>query len=246
VSDQVYGTGLTNPCIATAVGTFTGGAGTVTLSLPTGGSCGTVSVGETLTFQVALFATEVFDQTSNGHHWLQATTADQPQFLFDCLNSTVACLASTTSAQFMQTSANFTPTSGNATLSMEYGRLSGTGTSSAIAFENSTGGNRFQSGTANHVLLAGNSNFSVTASDGVMHAINALLEGASSELNVDGTDTSGSATGNTTAGKMGGFGNGSSTTTLYGEIGFWDNNTSASRTGLCHNQYLFYANATSC
>jgi hypothetical protein len=244
--DQVYGTGITNPCVATAIGTFTGGAGTVTLSLPNGNSCGTVSVGETLTFQVALFASQTTDQTGNGHSQLQSTNADQPQFLFKCFSS-IPCLETTNASQLMASWGSFTPHAA-ATFSAEYGRVKGTAAVAQIIGENGSGNRIGTGGSANLTNLRGGSTgtATATATDGVMHAVNDLLNASLSAINVDGTSTSVNETGAVTAGTIGTFAGAASTVMLYGEVGFWDNNTSASLSGLCHNQYLFYGNATSC
>lgn len=86
VGDPISGVGITQPAYLTAVGTFTGGAGTATLNVAQ-----TVSVAETVTFQVALFITSWADQTGNGWTLSQATTADQAQLLPVCLN-TLPCV----------------------------------------------------------------------------------------------------------------------------------------------------------
>jgi hypothetical protein len=82
VGSTITGAGLTQPCLITAVGTFTAGAGTLTTSLAgTSTSCGTISVGETFTMTYGLFVTEAYDQTGNGNNVTQATAGNQPQFL---------------------------------------------------------------------------------------------------------------------------------------------------------------------
>ena len=75
-----------------------------------------------------------------------------------------------------------------------------------------------------------------------------LLSGASSVFNIDGTETTGTATGNTTAGGIRLFGGTVSTNYRTGEFGFIDNValTGTQRTNLCHNQHLYWSTATSC
>ena len=77
VNDTVTGTGLTQPCI---VASASNTAPTIEIAGTTN-SCGTVSVAETFTFQVAGFVTELYDQSGNGHHVTQATAGSQPQLL---------------------------------------------------------------------------------------------------------------------------------------------------------------------
>src|ERR1700679_1132557 len=81
-NDPISGTGITQPAVVTACGTFTAGAGTCTLN-----AAQTVSVAVTTTFRVALFVSQLFDQTPNGQNAPQATSANQPQLLPTCTNS---------------------------------------------------------------------------------------------------------------------------------------------------------------
>lgn len=87
VNDPVSGSGVAVSCRATAVGTFTSGSGTATVSDMFGASCGTIGVAETMTFHVALFVTEAYDQTGNGSHCIEATIGNQMQLLLLGANS---------------------------------------------------------------------------------------------------------------------------------------------------------------
>ncbi len=80
VSSVVSGVGISPYCVVAAVGTFTGGAGTMTVQLyGTTTSCGTVSVAETLTMQYGLFVTKDYDQSGSGLDRTQSTSGTQPQ-----------------------------------------------------------------------------------------------------------------------------------------------------------------------
>ena len=61
-NDPISGTGVTQPAYIVSCGTFTGGAGTCTLN-----ASATIA-STTITFQVALFVTEAYDQSGNTKH----------------------------------------------------------------------------------------------------------------------------------------------------------------------------------
>lgn len=80
------GTGaFTQPVYIASCGSFTGGAGSCTLN-----TAQTVT-GVTVTAQIALLVTKIFDQSGNGVHLTQSTNATQPQLLPSCLNG-LPCL----------------------------------------------------------------------------------------------------------------------------------------------------------
>lgn len=85
VGDPVSGVGIGLSCIVTV----TNGSTTATAVLiGTSTTCGTVAVAETVTFQVAGFAAEAYDQSGNTVHALQATAGRQPQFIPNVASST--------------------------------------------------------------------------------------------------------------------------------------------------------------
>jgi hypothetical protein len=239
VNDQVYGAGLTNPCLATAVGTFTGGAGSVTLALPNGNSCGTISSGVTLTFQVALFIAEFFDQTGNGINETASGSA-QPQLIFDAVNTNLPCALNYNSSQIMNSSSTVTPATGNGIVSLEYIRSINTNPFTLLRINGNN--NQMTLNAANSLRMAGSGGTFVgaTASDGNLHAVNGMMDGSSSALLIDGTNTSGSMTGATTASNPSLLRGVASTTVCLTEAGYWDNNTSGSLTGLHSNMSAYW------
>lgn len=103
VNDVVSGTGITNPCTVTV----TNGSTTATLVVAgtASTSCGTVSVAETVTFQVAGFVHTAYDQTGANYctgaacDAVQTTTADQLQ-LFPVCVSGLPCVLGLGSVQW--------------------------------------------------------------------------------------------------------------------------------------------------
>lgn len=245
VGSSLTGAGITQPSWITACGTFTSGAGTCTLN-----QAQTVGVAETITMTYGLFVTEAYDQSGNAHHLVQPSfTADQPNFIPGCLG-TNPCVTSNVAIQALPTASTFTPATGVVSLEGVAMRDNVAHTGPLIT-ENAAAGNRFQTAnSANTWTLAGGSSgtFNLTVSNSVAHAFNAVINGASSVVNVDGTETTGTATGSTTAGNIIGFTGAALQNTTYGELGVIDNvaNSGTVRTNLCHNAFVYWGTATSC
>jgi hypothetical protein len=208
-NEQVQATGLTQPCVATA-NTISGGSGTITMSLPTGGSCGTIGSAITFTLLQPIFVTAVYDQTSTGHPVPQAlTTGNQPQLFFNCNNYTspaISCMDSRTATQILSSS-SYTPASTAQGLVVVAGRMQGTATATMIKI----GGVdqiRSGNGVSNTWQMVGGSGSIVVAAghanDGVFHTGCGSINGtpAQSFFQV-GTFNSGasSVTGSTTSGQ---------------------------------------------
>ena len=83
--DSVLGTvatgSLVQPAYIESVGSFTGGAGNVVLNVKQ-----TVTL-SSVTLQVGLYVTELYDQTGNGYSPTQSTAAQQPKLQLSCLNN---------------------------------------------------------------------------------------------------------------------------------------------------------------
>jgi hypothetical protein len=200
VGSAIAGTGLAQPCLITAVGTFTGGAGTLTTSIAgTSTSCGTISVGETFTMTYGLFVTKWYDQSgtnacsgSTPCDLPQATTGNQPQFLPNCgYNSKPCVFQNGTYYLGAVTLAANTASPLSYTVVAEW-----TGAFSSfnalISQYNGSGGGADYGNSANTLRVSQASSFSATATAGIAHVGNVISNGASSFINVDGTETGGS------------------------------------------------------
>lgn len=194
VNDPVTGVGITNPCTVTA----TNGSTTATASIAgTSTSCGTVSVAETVTFQVAGFATKIYDQSGANNcsasacDASQATAANQPQVLPICSGS-LPCLTFLLSKPQLLTATNST-TAGP--MSYEYvGERIGSFTTQQFVFNCGGGGNPlYYTSSANTIVYNnGTNNLSATASDSVNHSITGVGgAGSSGSITVDGSTTPG-------------------------------------------------------
>lgn len=231
------GGNVTQPCYATAVGTFTGGAGNVTTN-----GCGTVGVAQSTTFQYGLYVTEVYDQSGNALHQTQATAANQPQLFPLC--STLPCMYFSGAKSFAYSS---TFTSLNQPYSTsDVATFTGSGNKDIIQFVNSTVG---YGTSANHVFIFAGSARTASATDNSSHAVQSIFNGASSVISVDNTETTISPGSNTTGANSLKIGTGNDGTFLgyIWEAGVWPSAISAgNRTSMCHNQFVYWGTSTSC
>lgn len=263
IGDTITGAGVTNPCYATAVGTFTGGSGTVTVAGPTTTSpCGTVSPAVTMTFQVAMYLSDLYDQSGSGNHATQGTAGNQPQLFPNCgthfnnlpcmqgrasLDAGLLITGSTVSvAQPFTVSAVAMRITGNSSYGSVFGcgNLSGSTSPVQAGFNNSSGHTFIDAGT----VVAG-----PAETDGSSHSLQYVFNGnGSSSINVDN-----SLTGSLSPGTDGCV-SGTSSQYMYvlggnrlfgftGQVGMWTSALSSTVQGnICHNDYGYYGTATSC
>ena len=250
--DTFTGPGVTQPCYALSVGTFTGGAGTVTTQ---GAGCGTIASPVTMVAQGALYASTVYDQTAGNAcgsaacDLVQATTNDQPVWLPYCSNGgTEPCISMNSAVATMASANNFTPNGAfQVTLEAVGNEVSGTGTTNLI--QQNANNNLLQHSATNtwKTLMGGSAGATGTANDAAWNVgVGVGQAGANATiLNINGTETTATRTPNATAGapQIKGVG---STTLLWSEAGFWDHlvMTQTQRTNVCHNAATFYGVST--
>lgn len=188
------------------------------------------------------FASTMFDQSGNSNDVTQATAANQPALVFNCIGS-LPCLQVTTSSQTMLTSGSITPATGTLSFSLVINHAVGTSAATMLR-ENGASSNRISGGNGVLVMNGGTSgSISATMSGAAFHAVQAMMNGtASSVVNIDGTETTGTVTGSTTAGTALFFSNVASQTYDMTEGGIWDNIafSSTQRANLCHNQFTYW------
>ena len=183
-----------------------------------------------------------YDQTAaTAHDLTQATDANRYALVFDCLGS-LACMQATAATQVLQSATNVTPATGVASFSAVAARAAGTANCTLLR-QNGIN-NRFAmiSGAQQWNIIGGTSGSVVgTALNPSWHASSAVLNGASSVIAIDGTEVTGTATGNTTAGTplIAGI---ASTTCNQTEAIVWDNYvlTATERAYLNTNQHAYW------
>ena len=189
------------------------------------------------------FVTEWYDQTGGGRPLLQATTTSQPQIILNCINTTLPCFQITATPQALLTSGNFTPATGVMSYSVVGNRV----TNDIITnnfIRMSAGQNTLSTSGTNQWKLFTNSNtLNFTANSNAWHACNAVINGASSVANLDGTETSGTVVGSTTAGTIQIPSGQNTSTDQIVEAGFIDNVvlSSGDRTNLRNQQHSYWA-----
>lgn len=254
--DPISGTGITQPAYVFSCGTFTGGAGSCTLDVARNISSTTV------TFQVQLYVTKVYDQTKGNNcgnsgglscDAVQTATADQPQLLLNCAKSgTLPCLRFYNSNVSLSSANNFAPNAANKlSLSLVTAQQVWTsgGTPVFLRSNGTTQQLYHATSAANtwHFDLNGSLAVSVTASDGAWHADNSVgIAGTNNSItNLDGSETTGTGTPSATSG-LTNFGVGAGTNgadvSYEAEGGDWDNLifSSGQRSSMHSNQSSYW------
>lgn len=223
VGSTITGTGVVQPCYIISVGSFTAGAGTVVVNAAQTLAAASISM------QYALFVTKWYDQTGNIHDQAQATAANQPQLLPvgpSNLNSLPVVNFVGSVPQYL-TKGSFT----TIVQPYSYSAIAWLGNqapnSRLVTGEGSaTEGLNYGTGT-NGTFAFAPSNTAATVTVFTAHALQAILNGASSALWIDGSQTTGSsgtnATGTTLS--IGAASNaGFAGTFQIGEVGLWPSN----------------------
>ena len=191
---------------------------------------------------------QLYDQSGNSRPISCSSSATCPILTFNCVNTSLPCLKTTTTGQILGASATITST-GTLTFSLVYDRAAGTGALAMIR-ENGTNNRIGTASGANSLIMTGGSSgtLTATANDAAWHAVQAVMAGASTVINVDGTETTGTVTGNTSTGSPQAWSSNTTNTLEMTEGGAWDNInfSSGQRTAMCHNQYVYWGTGTSC
>jgi hypothetical protein len=252
VGSQITGAGVIQPCFVTAVGTFTAGAGNVTIAngSSTGFlSCGTLSA-ESVTFTYGLFVAKWYDLTGNGNTLLQATGGAQPYLM----QSIFGALPAVVNNGFLPATMKLTISSVSdpITISAVAIRYSNPGGLQTImgfhAAGNLIGG--FGSGTS-IAAVSESSTLTASATDAASHALQFVGNGATSSINVDGAITSGSSGTATSGATILSFGASNTAAATFagavGEAGFYASALSTPNQALlCHNQFAYWGTFLSC
>lgn len=203
----------------------------------------------TMTARWGLYVTEFYDQTGNGNHLLQATTANQPQLLMNCIG-TLPCIAfANANSQFMDVTIG--TQSQPQTVSFVGERAIGLQEGGIIGGDQADASMETADSTPNQWdIYAGTGALYFTAMDATYHGANVTFNDGSSVANVDGIETSGISTGTNPIGGLMAIGShfGTRFADIWmGEVGLWPVAFSAgNRTNVCHNQFQYWAFATAC
>jgi hypothetical protein len=221
-----------------------------TASCSTGSFNGQAAAAFCATGSGSCLVDEVFDQSGNGLNFINSGTSE-PSLVFSCIGS-LPCMTFNGTSQHLNNSTAFTSQAQPYNITMVAERT-GADTAFGSVFGFSGGTESGFSDVANSALAFAGTVVSVTAADSVFHAMNFTYNGASSAVNIDGTDTPslnpGAAATGTTAEQIGSDGvNGNPFTGDAMEVGILPSAalTSTQRGNICHNQHLYWGTATSC
>lgn len=193
-----------------------------------------------------ILVAKLYDQTGNGNHFV--AFGGNPSLVLNSIGALPGIHFSKTVNNEIITGSTITQAQ-PLTMSAVGGRYAALGT---IGQENLFGGPvslLFNSSANTISLFAGSVSAGATASDNANHAFQAIFNGASSSIVVDGT----SATVNPSTGGISSsaiaFGQNIGANPFGGHVyegGLWAGDKSANNTTMCHNQFTYWGTATSC
>lgn len=197
------------------------------------------------------FATEVYDQTGNGNHVLQATAANQPQLLLTgCSSGSLPCLSFVgVNSQSLQTGSGSVTASQPITHASVYSapnqsQFSGILTPTADGPQSGAGNS-----TGAAYCYAGNLESAFFIADSVWHSVQTIFNGPSSIINADNTQTPADCgtDGYSSSTLILGASSAEFFTGLWAESGSWPSGFSTgNQTSVCHNQFLYWGTSVSC
>jgi hypothetical protein len=186
-----------------------------------------------------------YDQSGNARDMGQTTSASQAALTFSCLGSLPCATFAGSQYYFAPAVALPQPF----TTEIVGSRTGSFTTTMALLVDNGNNANTQYTSSANTVALFAGSTFSATASDSAFHVLQFNFNGASSAIQVDATNSSGSA-GTSGWSLVWDFGSTSSgaasfsPTGNFTEFGVWPSGFTSSP--LCHNAFTYWGTSTSC
>lgn len=155
---------------------------------------------------------------------VQATAANQPEFILNCIGA-LPCLEATTTGQILASANNITPATGVVSFYSTSALVSGTGAPKTLR-ENGNNNRAGYTSSGSLVLIGGTSGNRTCAApgDGVFASMAGAINGTDTFILCEGQATlSGTATGNTTANLPGGMIGVTGAPLRATEFGFVDN-----------------------
>jgi hypothetical protein len=211
------------------------------------GSCNLdVATAQTFCNATTCYVATLYDQAGT-INMVQATAADQPQLVFNCLG-TKPCMSFNGSAQFISTAPTALSLNSVSSGSAVAVRQGGFTAYSDIIRGRSNGYWMRYANVANTADLSGV--ISGAPTDSSWHAFNGVNNGASSIFGVDATQTTGTIGGaaNATPLDLATYNTVELLNGSIAEAGVWGTAafTAANITSLCHNQYAYWGTSVSC
>ena len=191
------------------------------------------AVAATFCLATTCYLDTVYDQSGGNRHLVQAAVADQPLYVADCTGGHPCMRLDAT--DWMQSSVSASATTGIMTISGVAKRTAGTGAASVLS---PTGGSNlaFYPSVGFMAVYPG-PGLTATAQENVWHSAIGVVNGASSNLNVDGNNFPGTQATTPTSG-LPVMGSAAGTTFDWAEAFAWNNYvlTASEQVALLQNQ----------
>ncbi|MDB5555424.1 MAG: hypothetical protein JWL86_5408 [Rhizobium sp.] len=181
-----YAAGVTKPAIDIV---DSSGANTTTINVLSTGALDSSAVATFIAAHGTPSVTKVYDQTGNGFHLTQATVANMPT-LVSGLGSYVFNFVSASNQAMVSSFTGPWPATPPSTVSV-VARRPIPGSNNAVVGDDGGGANVFFNATADSITIAAGVNLTATGADASWHAIQAVLNTTSSDVNVDGASNIG-------------------------------------------------------
>lgn len=235
--NAAYATGSNNACLLVDSAT---GLTTYTMKILSTGFADVAGAAASSACATACKVKTMYDQTGNGHNCTNSTLSVMPVFTFSAVNG-LPGPAWTNVTSWTLICANNITQSAPYSYSVVYKRTAVT--SGAVLDASGTGAGLCGTTSANQVHLTQGGTLTAAATDNSFHAVQTVLNGASSVVTVDASDTTGTVVGNYSAETihLGAGGGGCAAAAMTGIImegGMWPAGfTSGNRTSLNSNQH---------
>jgi len=182
------------------------------------------------------FVVTWYDQAPAAQNFTQVSAANQPPFLFACLNGIPCVSLSTTLSSMAAPSVGQT---GVVTLNIVVNRTLGTGI--CVVPQVSNNSIKTRSGVAGLILAGSIGSITTSSAEAAWHSATGVINAAGSSFAVDGVKTAGSLTGSTTTAAPS-MAAASTTTCLVAEMAFWQAYamTDAEVTALNADQHAYW------
>jgi hypothetical protein len=222
-----------------------------TIVILANGNFDSATASASLACAVACSVVTLYDQSGNAHNMTCSPIGVCPALAFNCLGVLPCMTFLGSSSQIMNTGA-LTSSAQQNTYSAVAQRT-GTFTAVNTVFDTATFGTAlyFTASANTCAVYPGTTALTATCNDSTWHAMNALLNGSSSIINVDGSESSPGGAGTNGTGTPNRIG-GSTTAAQYltgtfFEAGTWHAaSSSTQRNALCHNQNAYWSLGLSC
>jgi len=185
-----------------------------------------------------------YDQSGNARHLVQATAANQPQYIANC-NGSLPCARALSASTVLLMAGTVTPAMPVSLSTVAHRNVTSGNACYLLSMASAAPHNQIITPAAANSwqLFGASGSIIATAADGAWHAAEGVVNGASSVFNIDGAETAGTITGSVVAGGFNAQNNpAASSQCSQTEAVVWNGYalTGAERTALQQNQRNYW------